>query len=116
MAARSIGGAPLYDKATELQEFGKLKFGELKFGEIRFGELKRKLTTNSKLLIIPGAAHTSRMMSPGRGSSTWTQTIDGKFCGNETSLAKSANDGATYSGSVIRTPTPALPQTHKNTR
>jgi len=61
----------------------------------------------------PGAAHISRMMSPGWGSNTWTQTIDGKFCGNAKSLAKSANDGATYNGSVIRTPTPALPQKRK---
>ena len=51
----------------------------------------------------------SRMTSPGWGSSTWTQTMDGKFCGNVTCRGKSANDGATYNGSVIRMPTPTLP-------
>jgi len=50
----------------------------------------------------------SSIVSPGRGQSTWTQTIDGRFCGKIRSEATTDSDGATNIGSVIDIPTPDL--------
>mmetsp|Transcript_22414 Transcript_22414/g.60142 ORF Transcript_22414/g.60142 Transcript_22414/m.60142 type:complete len:341 (-) Transcript_22414:97-1119(-) len=54
----------------------------------------------------PGAAVRSRMRSPGRGSTTWATSADGRFWRKTTSGSTPLSDGVSYSRRSIRTATP----------
>lgn len=54
----------------------------------------------------PGAAHISRIVSPGLGASTWDATTDGKFWRNAKLGEKPLKHGDPYNDSVMRTAMP----------
>nr|AEQ05560.1 AT01532p1 [Drosophila melanogaster] len=79
----------------------------------RLAELSRATTDprspiNSAmwLVLLPGAAHMSSMRSPGCGSRTRTQTIEGRFCNRPSSLLRSPSVGTPLTLDCISTATP----------